>query len=525
MGSSAHQSTEFFDSLPGAGDVQLPIEQYYTLNKVNEKRAKNYGLTFTSWECRVRGLSKIPYHATPRAIYLILESVLDRVLADAKPDDKVRLSLHNSKGFKRPIWVPPLRRSQLSVDRIMMEVEHIIQSNEAFRLDECFELRVQHAVVPAGKGGDDRKTHSLLRSRIGEKHCVTQVRNKDEICLARAIVIGKALADGDRKLYRTLHHTKGSTDLTDKTLQTIHAKALIALTGLPYRRYSLEDVVAFQTVLPDYRIIVVGVAQMNSVVYSGPVREKRIMLLLHGDHFDVLTSLSVRTIEQHRLHEGIHVVIFQGWFERTRYCFTCMKGFDHRESHRCEVTCRACLRQNCESATGSHDSVYCSDCYRKFYGRACFDEHKRQPGGDGRSICEKFYVCQMCLHFVSLANRSKLSPTHQCGEVFCKNCTHHVMPEAHVCYMKPELLTPQKLAKFKNAKFLYFDLETYSDKGLFVANYACVQDDYGNSWTFPPTAQEIGARDITDDLCSFIFQKKHADYIVVAHNLKGWLVG
>jgi len=87
--------------------------------------------------------------------------------------------------------------------------------------------------------------------------------------------------------------------------------------------------------------------------------------------------------------------------------------------------------------------------------------------------------------------------------------------------MKPETITPQKLDEFRHARFLYFDLETFTLNGKFVANYACIQDDEEEQHTFPPTAEEIGARDVTADLCGFIFQEKHAGYIVIAHNLKG----
>lgn len=490
--------TDFFNSLPGAEFIKLPIEQYFTLIATGERKSHLYGLTFTTWDCRVRGLARIPFIAITRAIYLILDAVLGKVLLKAKPNDPVRIRLY-SRGLKHPIWIPPMPRSQLSVDRVMLHVEKVLQSNENFRIDQSFELFVQHAAIP--NGGTDNNIPKLLRAKLDNKRCVTQVRNNDEICLARAIVIAKALADGDRALYTKLHHTNRPTTLSDRTAQTKKAKALIALTGLPIRAYSLDDVAVFQSVLPDYMILVVGITQLNSIIFSGPEKNKKIILLLHGGHYDVLTSLPA-------------------WFSRNHYCFTCHVGFDRRESHRCSITCKACLRQDCED--DRHSTISCSTCHRKFYGQECFDTHKRRPQGTtGKSICDKFFICQSCLRFVSLASRNKQSPIHRCGERYCTSCCLHVMPEMHVCYLKQEILTNKKLTEFKNTHFLYFDLETYTQNGRFIANYACIMNDAGEKWTFPADPADISEKDISTELCEFIFQEKHAGFIVIAHNLKG----
>jgi hypothetical protein len=87
--------------------------------------------------------------------------------------------------------------------------------------------------------------------------------------------------------------------------------------------------------------------------------------------------------------------------------------------------------------------------------------------------------------------------------------------------MKTGSLTKQKLEQFREAKFLYFDLECYLKNGIFVANYACIQNDDGEQWTFPADPAAIGEKDITNELCEFIFQNKHHGYTVMAHNFKG----
>jgi hypothetical protein len=84
-------------------------------------------------------------------------------------------------------------------------------------------------------------------------------------------------------------------------------------------------------------------------------------------------------------------------------------------------------------------------------------------------------------------------------------------------------LTKKKLEQFQKSQFLYFDLECYTVDGKFVPNYAVVQSSSGEQRTFPENHADIG-RDITGELCAYIFQKAHKGFYVIAHNLKGSVV-
>jgi hypothetical protein len=173
----------------------------------------------------------------------------------------------------------------------MLQVEQVLQSNEAFRLDETFEIWTQIAKLPSGGCWTD--TPRMLADKLRDKQSVVQVRNSDEICLARALVIGKAKADGDAAFYKKLQTHRNRTHLGDKTAQTAAAKALIALAGLEPRRFDLADLKTFQKALPDYMIIAIGAEQLNSIIFQGEEKAKKIMVLHHNNHFDVLTSIPV----------------------------------------------------------------------------------------------------------------------------------------------------------------------------------------------------------------------------------------
>ena len=255
-------------------------------------------------------------------------------------------------------------------------------------------------------------------------------------------------------------------------------------------------------VLKDYQIIVIGTEQLNTVVYKGPAKSKKIILLHHDAHFDVIKSLPA-------------------FFERSHWCFLCDKGYNSLQKHRCAVICKGCVKPDCNPG---NDAVSCRSCRRTFPSLDCYARHKLgpEPGPvhSRRSLCSTLYICQMCHALVSPRNR-KADNHHKCGESFCKQCGLFDVTASHKCFMEIVSTTKEDLKKSSDARFLFFDFETYVDSsGELVPNLAVVQDDdEGNEWIFPEVKDQLGF-DVTQPLCQFLFQAKHKNYYVLAHNFK-----
>ncbi|XP_055342667.1 uncharacterized protein LOC129591156 isoform X2 [Paramacrobiotus metropolitanus] len=324
---------------------------------------------------------------------------------------------------------------------------------------------------------------------------VVVIKNTDKICLARALVVGKAHADGNKSLYRKL--------IRGKRLQTKEAQFLITRAGFKEQEFNLRHLHKFQEILPQYQIIVVSVDHANLIVFSGKVQPKQIILLHHDHHFDVLKSLAA-------------------FFRKKYWCYACNKGYSERADHRCSNMCKCCLRSSCPSDPCS--MVHCNDCNRAFFGPDCYAHHKIGPmkgRPKRRSICSLIQICKDCLRIVSMKRR-KNGNTHQCGEIFCKTCKVHALPDSHHCFMRPHQVNAEELELNENASFLYFDFETYvGENNDLVPNLAVVQDDDGNEWVFPAEDAPLGG-DVTDALCTFLFNEEHRDHFIIAHNFKSF---
>jgi len=87
--------------------------------------------------------------------------------------------------------------------------------------------------------------------------------------------------------------------------------------------------------------------------------------------------------------------------------------------------------------------------------------------------------------------------------------------------MRPLKFSAEKLASHSNARFMFFDYETFvSPTGELVPNLAVVQYDDGTEFRFP--ADGVIGPDVTDELCQFLFRLEHKDFFVIAHNFQSF---
>lgn len=107
--------------------------------------------------------------------------------------DLVRLTVQCPE-LDYPISLPFMRVAQLSADRLLSEIERVLQSYEEFVVDQSLEIEVIHVKLPSGKG-NKKKCYVDLEKSLKEKKSFIKINNKDQLCCARAIVTAKARID------------------------------------------------------------------------------------------------------------------------------------------------------------------------------------------------------------------------------------------------------------------------------------------------------------------------------------------
>lgn len=185
-------------------------------------------------------------------ILVIFEHILEVVLRNVADTDHVRLRIESDNLVLGPIYTPITKKDQLSVERWMEEVERKLNSNESFRLDESFPVMVEYARQPAGGCCDN--VPKFLQAKLTNLKCVFRVRNDDETCLARALVLGKAYVNCKAKSKKKKSKKEKEKamqpfyKLRYKKAQNAKTLELLAAAGLPERPCTLEDIPYFEKV-------------------------------------------------------------------------------------------------------------------------------------------------------------------------------------------------------------------------------------------------------------------------------------
>ncbi|KAF2894738.1 hypothetical protein ILUMI_11438, partial [Ignelater luminosus] len=125
---------------------------------------------------------------------------------------------------------------------------------------------------------------------------------------------------------------------------------------IPTEGAGIEELGQFQHHLTEYKINVYKYGTKGrEVLFEGPQADKRINLLYHQSHFNVITSLTSAFVCRY-------------------FCEACHVPFNNKGDHRCERSCVECgSSPPCEKEPVM---IKCDDCGRSFASQGCYDKHK-----------------------------------------------------------------------------------------------------------------------------------------------------
>ena len=320
--------------------------------------------------------------------------------------------------------VVEIRQNTERLATYLQQLARQLNSSQSFSPGDDFSLDVTTIRMP-GTGGKPKKYHpanALVRGIV--KRCRVPITNKDQLCCARAIVTMRAYADEQARVFPPL----GYRSLRQGTPgQERQARQLLEEAGVGEGPCGLPELAKFQAALPEYQLKVLKVGLANMIVYAGPEKPRRILLLLEKEHYDGCTS-------------------FGAWMNKSYYCHTCDRGY-HRDdlaNHTCQGRrCTGCREFDCrdyETSKTNEDQprVTCGRCHREFRGPACLARHASKEGRK-HSTCQKWKKCVECRKEYEVTYSKKGQPTgskHKCYWAECAVCEKHVHLPSHQCFIQ-----------------------------------------------------------------------------------------
>ncbi len=468
-------------------------ERFYTINEVRQVKTKKFRTTATDYSVSFKGLEDLNVVQQGLNVRILFEQLLDDVTTGMKESDQIRFVLRTEQ-LDTPISLPFMPVSKLTPERVYSQIERVVQSHQEFRLNGSVVVDIVHVEMPEGKGKRKRSDINL-GNHLKRKGSVITIRNDDDLCLARALVVAVAKASGDKRYKHLADHRR---PLQGKAARELHERA-----GVPFGPCGIPEVKQFQKYLSEYEINIVSADHQNSIIYPErptDTEARRLFLYLHSNHYDIITSMPA-------------------FLDRSYFCYGCRKVYDSTVQHLCPAMCKMCRAFDCPYG----ELQDCEECGRTFKSQACYDRHKEALGA-GQSVCQMVKKCTKCGNSVVVYNM----PHHICGETKCRTCgefVKHKDMNAHLCYIRrpkeKEACDTLEESECEEEEvrgydqLMFFDYECRQENGTHEPNLCIVHDEAGEEWVF-------SGEDTNSDFCKWVFTKGHANHIFVAHNFQGY---
>tara|TARA_R100000951_G_scaffold115995_1_gene126051 strand:- start:3166 stop:6990 length:3825 start_codon:yes stop_codon:yes gene_type:complete len=404
-----------------------------------------------------------------------------------KSKDKIRVVVKDPNLKSGFVSIPLMDVKDFSVGKVFKVFEEVVESNEDYEISSFTTLHFISVKMPQdfALGSYEPSKHKLNKDM---KKSIIQIKNKDDLCVARAV------ATGILRIEEGVNSKDYDNAKRGRKIQEIKAKELLEEAGIPQRRLHLDDIRNLES-YTGYQITIIDGDDYNNVLYPD-IEDKHYIAPFNDDN----------TIYLYK-HEGHCDLIANnrvaGFFGKENFCHKCKKCYKKKGLHKCKFKCNICCNTKCDSLKLKHKTykIECQDCNRFFPTQMCFNNHL-ETNKKGECVCSRVWKCQDCKKVLS---RDTQPPeTHQCGDYLCPNCKR-VVHKDHKCFMYP------KKIKEPSENYIFFDFECdISGKHHEVM--------YSVSMSFNDPTPIIHHN--IDEFCAYCLDNKNHTFI--AHNGKGY---
>ena len=131
----------------GSGGNVWKSEKHYTLREMAKRKVLKFNTTGIDYHLSLKPQSN--GFSLMDQIGEIFDSMVDKMTTGMADNDLVRFVLQ-SKSLDYPIPLPFMLRHELNADRIMGEVQRVLQSNENVSLQDGMQVHLVHVGMPRG---------------------------------------------------------------------------------------------------------------------------------------------------------------------------------------------------------------------------------------------------------------------------------------------------------------------------------------------------------------------------------------
>ena len=389
----------------------------YRIEKIREYKFDTFNSTRSHW--------KIHGDVNIFQINTVIEELIRKMTEGLSDNVKLQIILENDKNDQ-------VNQTGLlnKADMIAKLVDWVILFIDYHDMDiEDITIKLLKIKIPQGAG----RVNRIIT--VGSKRSIIQIKNKDTICLARAIVVGLAV-NHKEKLQTTFKNNLTEDEMKEinksrkdsslinegivseneksylidgRKIQKVLAHALHRICSIPIKQTGndFQDVKLFEEKL-DIEIQIYNLESRQ--IYKGCENQIKVYILMSDSHYDVISNITG---------------------------FTCLNLSENKSRDR---KCKACKSEN--KCNTEEPQMSCIKCCKYFYEKSCFNNHV-----ENKKCIAHSYMCKKCHRFYKTADVVKLK---------CGNCKEYVN-EGHQCYILKKDIKPH------SEKYWFFDFEAKLD--------------------------------------------------------------
>ena len=194
---------------------------FFTMTDVKQVKVKKFNTTGVDYTVQFTDtFAHLEVSEFHDRLHEIFENLLNAITKDITKHDQVRFVLRSPQ-LEYPISLLFLPLSRLTTERVVAEIERVIQSNHEFRLNDTVQVNLIHVKMPNG-GTGTKRSEIKLEKHLAKKGSIIRIQNKDEICLARALVVSMAKIENGGQYKSIVDHRR---PLQTRLAYDLHEKA------------------------------------------------------------------------------------------------------------------------------------------------------------------------------------------------------------------------------------------------------------------------------------------------------------
>ena len=216
-------------SVQTGGSSSHPSVLGYTLHPKRVYDAKKIWVKGVDFKITLKNANTRRYQELVNEFNYVMEDVVNEVLGDADPNDRVRFAILSSN-FDRALNTTYQPRSEVTGVALAELFGKMLQSNQSIDIDNDLTLHVQRVKLPRGNGCNrKRKLAVNMGLNLLLKRCVfTAARQYDDIpCFGYALALAIMLKD------HNAHYVKRRFSIyKQKVLDRVHD--IFNIANIPY---------------------------------------------------------------------------------------------------------------------------------------------------------------------------------------------------------------------------------------------------------------------------------------------------